>query len=645
MENYNLLSLTYKIRDNGRKTVYSAETDGTVVVNSSMHQGYDLIEVQRAIVNQIDHTLEDGDSASLNGKVVNIFGTVSDDVIESIFTSNATSPSDPYPVVSLPVEVPVIGNADTQTASTYKSYKPSEIGKIKGIIYAIHHPDDPSPTPSTAPEPTVSGEPDEGTSVEPTSSDEPGTEVSGEPSMEVSGEPSMEVSEEPTEPSGEGTGKSFITEKYNSFYNAETMFEFLSTATGGQVTKSTGITRAQLIKLTQNELAEADNKCFFGALNRIFDNTTHFNKDGNEVISFEEIDNLFKTLGFGDELGEDPSAFLNKINQYTEEIQAQYKSLSNQKRLEFIIEKTKDYLTAAGLTKQLNALNRLLSERDTANSSAAAKVGQIVIADLNGGANTGVITQGAYASSCSTAGLGAPINKDWYVDSKAHPKANGKHYEIGLWAYDDDNHKENGVVVSGDLGITLDISLIRDDYPWYAAVDVMVHELTHATASQYTADDSDCLLKNFAYSEIEKLHSKGAISESDWAYYQAHKDESINDIYNSSGMSKLSEFMQVVANLMYATNCMWGEYAAYQADADYMDSIAGDVFNNAGGNSFGNRQIDTAVASASEKDAIINHIWTLYDYEGSGSVIEAYPEGKLEDLVFTANSRKNWTWA
>ena len=212
---------------------------------------------------------------------------------------------------------------------------------------------------------------------------------------EVSTEPSTGVSEEPTEPSGEGTGKSFITEKYNNFYNAETMFEFLSTLTGGQVTKSTGITRAQLIKLTQNELAEADNECFFGALNRIFDNTTHFNKDRNEVLSFEEIDNFFKTLGFNDELGEDPTAFLNKVNQYTEEIQNEYKSLSNQKRLEFIIDKTKDYLTAAGLTKQLAALNRLSGERDTANSSAAAKVGQIVIADLNGGATSGVITQGA----------------------------------------------------------------------------------------------------------------------------------------------------------------------------------------------------------------------------------------------------------
>ena len=627
MENYNLLSLTYKIRDNGRKTIYSAETDGNVVVNSTMNQGYDLIEVQRAIVNQIDHTLEDGDSAMLNGKVVNAFGTVSDEVIENIF--NTTVPE------LVPVKTPVI-----KFASTYKSYNPSDIAKIKGIIYAIHHPDDPSPTPSTAPEPTVSGEPDEGTSVEPTSSDEPGTDVSTEPSTEVSGEPSAE-------PSGEGTGKSFITDKYNNFYNAETMFEFLSTATGGQVTKSTGITRAQLIKLTQNELAEADNKCFFGALNRIFDNTTHFNKDGNEVISFEEIDNFFKTLGFGDELGEDPSAFLNKINQYTEEIQTQYKSLSNQKRLEFIIEKTKDYLNAAGLTKQLNALNRLSGERDTANSSAAAKVGQIVIADLNGGATSGVITQGAYSSSCSVASLGSPINKTWNVNASSHPKASGTPYEIGLWFTDSDQG-------GADLGLTLDISLIQDGYPWYAAVDVMVHELTHATASQYTGDDDDArLLKNFAYSEIEKLHSKGAISEADWAYYQAHKDESINDIYNNSGMSQLSEFMQVVADLMYATNCMWGEYAAYQADADYMDSIAGDVFNNANGNSFGNRQVDTAVASAAEKDAIINHIWTLYDNSGAGNYnsgtgqneIEAYPEGKLEDLIFTANARKNWTWA
>ena len=630
MENYNLLSLTYAKRGQGRKTIYSAETDKPVATtNNSNVQGQNLsIETHNGIVSQIDFIIngQEGDSATINGKVVDAFGTISDDVLEQIYEKTIPEiKSTTSPVVKF--------------STTYKSYKPSDVAKIKGIIYAIHHPvEEPSPTVSD--DPGISVEPS------PTVSDDPG--ISGEPSPTVSDDPS--TSEEPSAtPSGEGTGKSFITAKYNEFYNAETMFEYLSTLTGGQITKDTGITRAQLVKLTQNEVSEAENECFFGALNRIFNNTTHFNTDGNGVLSFTEIDNLFKTLGYNDELGEDPTAFLNKVNQYTEEIQTQYKSLNSQKRLEFIIARTREYLEAAGLTKQLNALNRLSSETDTANPGATAKVGQIVITNLNPNQSSLVITQGAYSSSCTLPTLTINNNdRVWSVKSTSeHPAKSGMAYEVGIWSTDSDS-------AGSDLGLTLDITLVQDNYPWYAAVDVMVHELTHATASQYASGlDDTSILQDFEYSEIKALHDKGAISNSDWTYYEAHKSADINDIYSSGGNAALDEYMQVATNIMYATNCMWGEFAAYQADADYMDSIAGDVFNNAGGNRFGNRQIDTAVASASEQGAIFNHVWAYYDNSGTGNYnsvtkqneIEAYPEGALEDIIFTANSRRNWTWA
>ena len=603
MENYNLLSLTNQKKNQAQIGVYTVKStdNSNNVPNNSISTNSNTSIGTYTVGNNNE------DVACLNGKLVNAFCVLSDEAINDL----------------LDTTIPEITEANSQTtkiSTGYKSYDPTEVAKIKSIIYALHHKSSPEPTPS------------DGGGDDPTPPPSPSDETYGE---------------------GEGTGSSFITEKYNNFYNAETMFDYLSTLTGGEITKSTGITRAQLVKLTQNEVAETENSGFFGALNRIFYNTTHFNTDNNSVLSFEEIDRLFQTLGYANELGENPTSFLNKVNQYAAEIQTQYKSLSPQKRLEFVIEKTREYLEAAGLTKQLAALDRMLSETDT-QSGGSVKVGQIALADLNPGlvvpsdGSSFSMTNGSY-----TYNYYSP--EKLYQDDN-HPKKSGNlYYDVGVFASDTD---EQGA----DLGITLDIRKIDESYDtnyntkvgiseWYEMVDVLVHELTHATSHLYVKLDSDgdtiYSSNNFAMfkeSELSDLHNRGIISDSDWNYYQTYK--------NTANAPGDSQYKSVVSRLMYAVSCMSGEYAAYQADADYLDSIAGDVFNKSG-NNFGNNKFDNAVYGASEKDAIINHIWTYYDNNGSGNynqdkdayLFEAYPDDSWNDEIFTFNKRKNWVWA
>ena len=673
MENYNLLSLTHAKRDQDRKTVFSVDTDKSVEAANNVNSQEQILSINEAqyIVKPINFD-DEIDNARINGKVVDALGTISDETLEKIY--DKTIP-----------EIKAATSPVIKYASTYKSHKAADVAKIKGIIYAIHHPEAPVPTTSGEPAPGVSGEPTPGTSGEPTpgasgeptpgvsgeptpgtsgeptpgTSGEPTPGVSGEPTPGTSGEPTPETSGEPSPtPSGTGTGTSFITAKYNNFYNAETMFDYLSTLTGGQITKNTGITRAQLVKLTQNELAEEENHCFFGALNRIFYNKTSFNKDNNDVLSFEEIDNLFKTLGFGDELGEEPTAFLNKINQYCDEIQAEYERLTPQKRLEFVIDKARDYLEAAGLTRQIEALNRLISETDTYHTgSNVIKVGQIVMADCNDGTKAGVpkltdeaIRSGAYAfvgGAYTSKGLQPYMfNGGTYITS--HPKASDAIYKLSLYSSDKDSS-------GSDFGLTLDIRYVDENFqpvytqanggltPWYDLVHVLVHELTHATAYQYSSSDSENMtasaMKYFNRSEVDNYHNLGLISDEDYNYYlnNIEKNVTIFDYQNEQ------EYMGVANRILNVFTCMWDEYAAYQADADYLDSIAGDEFNS---------NMTTAKKCESEKNAILEHIWQMYDQFGSTTssdgrytLTEAYPNGKLEDVIFTEKDRKNWTWA
>jgi hypothetical protein len=130
--------------------------------------------------------------------------------------------------------------------------------------------------------------------------------------------------------------------------------------------------------------------------------------------------------------------------------------MSSSDKLNFIITKTKEYLTAAGLTNQLYALTRL--ENENADENSTVHVGQISLTDLNPNGTSDGYTLGMYKYLIDTA------TNDWLGD------ADGTY-----------NFKDGQAYFDG--GLLIDENLINDKSTnWYEIVDVMVHELTHATA-------------------------------------------------------------------------------------------------------------------------------------------------------------------
>lgn len=387
---------------------------------------------------------------------------------------------------------------EIKLSTTYKDFSPEEISRIKTVIYNIHNPDSPIP-------------------------------------------------DEPNIPQEEK--KSFISE----FSDTETLFEYLNKL-NPEITKETGITRAQLTALTQNDNWEDSHYDFFGSLNRIFN---QLDKNSDSVLTFEEIKAFI-----GEELGEDFINYKNKINAYTEQIQSYYESLDNQEKLEFAIEKTREYLEASGLTNQLEALERLLDIQDMYNE---IHKGNISIADLNENNDSDYKTLGSYMYyQYPNGSYIISTDKDFYDE-------------------------ENGENV--DLGITLDISLLEGE--WYELVNTLVHELTHAAgALYYPCNETPSVYIN---KSLEDLLKAGAIDETDKQWYEDNSQSmNIED-------QKWKDFFKKLAGL-------WGEYFAYQADADYNDSIGADVY-------YTGTPSTTAVDGKDEKQTIEDHIEASYDGE------------------------------
>ena len=297
---------------------------------------------------------------------------------------------------------------------------------------------------------------------------------------------------------------------------------------------NTGLSKAQLLQLTQRDSWEASNTYFFGNINLVFDKIA--GDDGN--LSFEELDNFT-----GYQLGTNNSntgTFATKVNSYANSIDSEYQKLSNAKKLSFAIDKAEEYLDAMGYEEQLNALRRL-------NQTS----GKIAFADCDG-------ALGYYRYG--------------QVD--------------GIFVDDSD----------ADCGIRLDTSyFITKKAPWYELVSTLVHELTHATAYLYggrdTTNDFYLIYDNKAYPSftdeaIEKMYEVGYITSS-------QKNSYISQIKNKTlpyaDYQKLSEYQRT----------FWGEYAAYQTNEDYLDSVARSDFGD----------------GAVEKTKIKNHITANYTNE------------------------------
>lgn len=465
------------------------------------------------------------------------------DVIPTPDTASTVKDADEI-VKDIDLDLKIKSNLSVQ----FTGLSGSQIEDIKQVIYDLHHPK------------TEEGDDDDDVTV---GDDDDDTPVTGDD----------DDTEEPDEPKA-----SFIEE----FDDVESMFDWLNEQ-DPSISKETGITRAQLIALTQNDSWEDSNYDFFGSINRIFD---ILDKNGNDILTVEEIKELI-----GEEIGTSASALQSKVETYAAEIQEEYESLSLQGKLEFGIEKTREYLEAAGLTAQLEALNRLLAGTDTYNS---IHVGQIAFADLSDSAPDGYITMGSYTSN----GLQATYN--------------GMNYTI--YASDSDTSKN-------DLGLTLNQEYF-ETAQWYELVDTLVHELTHATAYNYTVVDSNGFFDPYAVTQdtIDSMYEAGALTADEYSYYSDNITQLIIDAANRGEFSSTDGHYtftdEKLNRFFYLMYTMWGEYSAYQADADYVDSIAGDEFDAGGG-------ITTAVDGPNEKGTIESHIETAYNQDG---YVESEPD-------------------
>lgn len=497
----------------------------------------DIAEVNaRSCVDwQINETVED--ELNINGKTVNMFGTVSDSELESIYSNSQASNL-------APVQVRVF-NDET--------------------------------------EPTV----------EPTT--EPVTDPTGEPTTE----PTQSESEVIQALYEYYHPKISFTSGYG-FNDTESLFRWLDNNKFPGAKENGYITKAQLTSLTQNDAKEDACSDFFGILNRAFSE-----KGPNDKITQAEINNLI-IKSAGDDNSCTAAELKVKVLRYAEKVQRDFAACNtDQKKMDFILQKTREYLQAAGLTLQEQAMDRLLQGTDTYNSSSAVKKGQIVFASFPPNED-GSITLGTYQ----------PTLAYTYCGQHYYSSANNQTYWTQLWAGDADTSELDG-------GLTLNtIYLDTTQTKWYEAVDTLVHELTHATAYYYynvtknTNGDVTNILPSIA--GLDYMKQVGAITNAEYDRFAGYANGTVND---------LSE--EELGRLEYLLISMWGEYRAYQTDADYVDSIGGDVFD--AGN------LTTAVSGSQEKSTIEQHVNRFYDNNGNPVDENGNPTDEF-------NPRPDWHW-
>ncbi len=540
--------------ESSRLLQYTIKKEVQTTSSACLSASVDDIEITSTInVSDYELAIDAANAGLENINIVSKINYIPTDTVEiNGKTSDITNVSSVLSNESISNTVDLVINPPENTtkpttmsfSSTYKDLSQSTINRIKQIIYDLHHKTSGG---------TEGGDGTGGTGGTGGTEGGDGTGGTGGTGGTEGGDGSDGPELEEPDPNK----KSFI----NEFNDTTSMFEYLNSL-DSSITAESGITRAQLIALTQNDSWEDSNYDFFGSLNRIFD---VLDEDDNSTLSFEEIKEFI-----GDEIGNSIVTYKNKVNTYAAEIQNKYVHMSDQEKLEFVLKKTEEYLKAAGLTMQLNALNKLKSQTDLHNS---IKVGNIAMANLNNDPNAEFFTLGSYT----------------FKAGQFQYEVDGYPQDVTIWANDKDTADD-------DLGITLDISLLSKN--WYELVDVMVHELTHATASQfYTASSDPNEAASLNLDNVKTLYDMGFIDLTEYNYY------------NDNWVSIVTNGQQDDINrLFYLASCAWGEYMAYQTDADYVDSIAGDEYD-AG-------RLTTAVDGSNEKQTIIDHIDAAYNTEG-----------------------------
>ncbi len=279
-------------------------------------------------------------------------------------------------------------------AVTLSSLSDAEISKIKQVIYDLHHPKT-TPTEPDTPTPT------------------------------------------PTPSAGQ---IGFM----NDFSSVDEMFDYINTI-DSSVTKDTGLDSNALWQLTQRDDWEENNNNFFGILNHGFDLV---DTNGDGTLSYDEISNFI-----GDEMST-ADEYLAKVEQYSNELQRDFASMTSTQKLNFAIDRAKEYFQQVGLTEQLQALNRLIAEN---------KLGFM---DLNPGKDYNTYTGGWV--------LGAYMSLQ---------------YEDGSWA-DDPLTYPGEPDYHGGIWLDEYYYCERSDATWYDLVGTLIHEVTHATAFLHANDET-----------------------------------------------------------------------------------------------------------------------------------------------------------
>lgn len=424
-----------------------------------------------------------------------------------------------------------------------------------------------------------------------------------------------------------------------NFRDADTFFDYVNAKKDSTITKETGISRAQLVSITQNDIWEDNHQDFFGSLNRSF---YSLDKNGDGILKYDEIQEFMNTYlkkdGYND--------FKAQVQAYSDEIQKEFESKSDQGKLEYAIKLTRDYLEAAGLTNQITALDRLLQGTDK-NKDSTCKLGQISFVKYENSNQLGGYTYTHwpiknYTNTNKNANETDKIYKEVPDDEKTAPVTNGIlsngdgtfTQTVGYFGSDEDYWytDEDGKQKLYDAGMTLSDRYIAKGARWEELVDTLVHELTHATFSQYSTltEDGYGIMK-ITEANLSALQRMGVFESGDFDTVKEHLSD-INAQYTKyvrgddgiwvggsnlniqkgsdgkmyiSGHTEMSEEdSKFLDRLVYLMSCANGEYMAYQSDADFLDSIGGDIFNKRQATS----GCDMAVDGENEKATIIKHL-------------------------------------
>ena len=466
------------------------------------------------------------------------------------------------------------------------------------------------------------------------------------------------------------------------FKNADEIFEYVNKKYE-TVTKETGIPQSILVALSQDDSYEDSHRDFFGSLNRVFQNcvaqdyslyTNSLLDIDNDayVISYDELASFLERADSDENETLTYEEFKTAVEEFSNKLQKTYDQLTTQDKLEWSIVKTREYLEAMGMTAQLDALDRLLEGTDTHRSEHIAQVGQIALADCNPkGINDDGMTEGAYQFYAYDYVSNNESIRIWAGDEDNNNDDSGIVLDYRL------TEKIDGYQ-TGDW-FTLVNTLVHElthatAYQYYDddAVAVMVSDYY---IEKYNPEHEGLYTTRISIKGIQQLYDIGALSSDNYQYYSTvnmdklyRASELVDTVYyeeltdtngnliiddktydlcsNGNNPDKVKEIALKLKNCEYISsdeydniieeiteysnkllflqktaNTAWGEYRAYQADADYMDSIAGDVFDP---------DVTTAVDGAKEKTKISEHIDDMYNdpTPGDNYYVEPVPNWK-----------------